>query len=169
MKLLTITNRFNLASNLIFLSIAGLILFLLLRHHLKQELDEELNTEKIHITNALQSMDSILDPTLIIGDNLIVKKTSGTSVAETVLFDTLMFDNVENEIIPFRAILFSAKSKSVKYDILIKKSEIETSDLVFSIFQPYGCDRFCGIDDDPCQLLFLKKTLGPFFYHHFIR
>ncbi len=164
MKLLTITNRFNLISILFFLVIAGIILFFFIQYNLRQELDEELNTEKVHIQNSLQSMDSIADPSLIVSDNLLIKKTSIDSIIQPVLFDTLMFDNVDNELIPYRAIRFSAKSKIINYDIIIKKSEIENSDLVISILiSMVTVIGFVAIMMIFSSYYFSKRLWSPFF------
>lgn len=133
MKLLAITNRFNFISILFLFIAGGFVLFIFIRYHLNQELDEELNTEKVHITEALHNIDSISDPSHILSDNLIITKVLNLIETRPTLFDTLIYDNVEQEVIPFRALKFQASSRHANYDIIIKKSEIETLDLILSI------------------------------------
>lgn len=164
MKLLTLNNRYNLISILLFLTFAGVILFMLIQYHLKQELDEELNTEKIHVIHTLQSMDSIADPSLIISDNIIINIIKPSGLIQPVLFDTLMPDNVENEWIPFRAIRFSARSKESNYEIIIKKSEIESSDLAISISISFiVLFGLIGLMMIITNYYFSKKLWSPFF------
>ncbi len=134
MKLLTINNRFNLISILVFFILAGFVLFRLFRYQLKQELDEQLHVERIHVSNALQQIDSIGSAYRMLNDDLTIRQIPAQLEISPLLFDTLMFDNVEDDTIPLRVIRFSARTQLANYEILIKKSELENSDLVISIF-----------------------------------
>ena len=134
MKLLSITNRYNLISILLFFAFAGIILFRLIRYRLNEELNEQLYTEQIHVSRTIQSLDSIANSSLLLNDNMSVEKNATPRYIKPELFDTVIFDNVEQEEIPYRIIGFSVQAKKANYNITIKKSQIEASDLAYSIF-----------------------------------
>ncbi|MFA7043115.1 MAG: HAMP domain-containing sensor histidine kinase [Bacteroidales bacterium] len=134
MNLLSITNRYYLISLSLFFIFAGVLLFYAISYNMNEELDEQLYAEQIHVENAIKSMDHINATPLSLLDNIIVKKTSFAVNIKPEIFDSLMYDDVEKEMIPFRLIRFSAQTTNANYVIVIKESKIETSDLVISIF-----------------------------------
>ncbi|MDD2611583.1 MAG: HAMP domain-containing sensor histidine kinase [Bacteroidales bacterium] len=134
MNLLSITNRYYLISLSLFFIFAGVLLFYAISYNMNEELDEQLYAEQIHVENAIKSMDHINATPLSLLDNIIVKKTSFAVNIKPEIFDSLIYDDVEKEMIPFRLIRFSAQTTNANYVIVIKESKIETSDLVISIF-----------------------------------
>ncbi|MDD3907251.1 MAG: HAMP domain-containing sensor histidine kinase [Bacteroidales bacterium] len=134
LNLLSITNRYYLISLSLFFIFAGVLLFYAISYNMNEELDEQLYAEQIHVENAIKSMDHINATPLSLLDNIIVKKTSFAVNIKPEIFDSLIYDDVEKEMIPFRLIRFSAQTTNANYVIVIKESKIETSDLVISIF-----------------------------------
>ncbi len=134
MKLLSATNRFYLMSISIFFIFAGVMLNYSIRFNLKEELDEQLCAEQVHISKAMRLMDSLSSPLLPLNDNFFVQKAKPGIIMMPVLFDSLMYDNVEKEDIPYRLIRFSAQTIRYNYIVTIKKSEIESNDLALTIF-----------------------------------
>jgi len=133
-KLLSITNRYYLISLLLFFIIAGVLLFFIISFNLDEELDEQLYTEQVHVVNAIRSVENFNELSMPLYDNFIVKKDFTKVNRKPQIVDSLMYDDVEKEMIPFRVIRFSAQTKNARYIILIKKSKIETVDLFFGIF-----------------------------------
>jgi signal transduction histidine kinase len=134
MKLLTIANRYNLISILLFFVFAGIILFRLINHQLNEELNEQLLNEQVHISRAMRSLDSIANYALLQNDNMTFNNTAKSFQLKPKLFDTIIFDSIEKEEIPYRAIRFSAQTKNSNYIITLKNSQIEATDLAYSIF-----------------------------------
>ncbi|MCE1188259.1 MAG: HAMP domain-containing histidine kinase [Ignavibacteria bacterium] len=134
MKLLAITNRYYIISILLFFVLAGVVLFFSIQYNLKEELDEQLRTGQSKVAKAMNLLDSVNSASLLLNDNLSVEKTSPSIYLKPLLFDSLLFDNVEKEYIPYRLIRFSAKTRTVNYIVTIKSSEIETTDIVYGIF-----------------------------------
>jgi len=133
-KLLSITNRYYLISLLLFFIIAGVLLFFIISFNLDEEPDEQLYTEQVHVVNAIRSVENFNELSMPLYDNFIVKKDFTKVNRKPQIVDSLMYDDVEKEMIPFRVIRFSAQTKNARYIILIKKSKIETVDLFFGIF-----------------------------------
>jgi len=123
-----------LISLLLFFNFAGVLIFFAISYNLDQEMDEQLNTEKVHVVNAIRSVDHFNKLSIPLYDNFFVKETSADVIRKPEIFDSLMYDDVEKDMIPFRVIRFSAQTKNARYVILIKKSKIETVDLFFGIF-----------------------------------
>lgn len=134
MKLLSATNRFYLLILSLFFILAGVMLYYFIRLNLRDEMDEQLSAEQMNISKAMPLMDSISSPLLPLNDNFSVKRVAPGSIMKPVLFDSLMYDSVENEYIPFRLMRFSAQTASCNYIVTIKKSEIESNDLALTIF-----------------------------------
>ncbi len=134
MRLLTLTNRFYLISILLFFIVSGFFLFFLIRYHLDEELNEQLNTEYIYLSGVMQKMDSLDPNAFLLNDNLIVRQVLTEDSQTPVLFDTLIYDKIEKEAIPCRALKFNARTKSACYILTLTRSVIESTDLLYSIF-----------------------------------
>lgn len=133
-KLLSVTNRYYLISISLFFIFAGVMLFYMIHHHLNEELNEELKAEKTQICKTMRSLDSLNSYSLVLNDNLTVKKINSSTRIQSTLFDSTIFDNNEMEYIPYRVIRFTSPTLKTNYIITIKKSQIESEDLAYSIF-----------------------------------
>jgi len=135
LTLLSIINRCYLISTLLFFILTGCFLFFAFNFYLNEEMDEQLRTEQVHFTKAIQSMD-----TLEIASNLYqlggmsLKRIPPSINRPPVLYDSLMYDEVEKEMIPFRLIRFSASTKKANYLVVLNDAKMETMDIVNSIF-----------------------------------
>ncbi len=134
LKIQTYTNRYYLLALLVFFSFAGILLYFLIQYDLDRELDEELISERAKILNVMSRIDSLDINASLLNDNISYSKISQSRFENTVLCDSTMLDNESNEFIPYRLIKFTAKTKYCNYKIFIRKSEIESSDLVAGIF-----------------------------------
>jgi signal transduction histidine kinase len=134
MKLLSVTNRYYFFSITAFFFLAGIMLFYLIKYQLNEELNEQLMNEQAHVTKSIKKLDSLNVASLLINDNLSFKKVNSEIFLKPILFDTLLYDSIEKEIIPFRLIHFSAKTKCQNYLFTIQSSKIENEDIFFSVF-----------------------------------
>ena len=133
-KLLSIINRYYMFSLLLFFILAGFMLFYAFSFYLNEELDEQLNTERVHFMNSTQSMDTLNISSLVFLDFISVKRISPGLTIEPEKFDSSMYDKVEKEIIPFRLIRFSSQTRKANYVVVMKTPKLETRDIVNSIF-----------------------------------
>ncbi len=133
MKLLAITNRYYFISITVFFVLAGIVLFYSIKYQLTEELNEQLKTEQVNVTRIIEKSDS-LNMTFLLNDNMSFRQAGPEISFKPVLFDTLKFDNVEKENIPYRIIRFPAKSRYQNYVITIQSSKIENEDIILSIF-----------------------------------
>lgn len=134
MKLLTVTNRYFLFSQSIFYLVAGLVLFYAISYNLDEELDEQLRSEKLHFAKTIEPLDSLNDTSLTFFNNLSVRNIPFGTTMETQLYDSMMYDAAQKEMIPNRLIRFQAQTKLANYVVVFRESKIETEDLFYSIF-----------------------------------
>jgi len=134
MKLLSITNRYFFLSLLLLFSLAGVVLFYAIRFYMNEEMDEQLNAERSQFEKNIQSIDSLDASSLVFLGNIDVEEVSSEKNIEPEVFDSMMYSELEKEMIPFRLIRFSARTKKADYTVLIKESKLETVDIVNSIF-----------------------------------
>ncbi len=133
-KLFSRSTRYYFLSFFIFLLISAYIFYYLINHRLNEEVDEQLNTEMIHIQRIVSGFDSVVPKSMLLNDALTIRRVNMKVRLQTILFDTVMWDDVERESIPYRVIRFSAESEKDPYIVTIKKSKLETIDLIYSIF-----------------------------------
>lgn len=134
MKLLSIINRYYLISLLLFFILAGFLLFYAFSFYLNEENDEQLNSERIHFMKEIQSLDTLNTASSYLVNNVFVDKVSPELRIAPVLFDSLMYDEVEKTMVPFRVIRFSAQTKKANYVVAMDVVKLETGDIINSIF-----------------------------------
>lgn len=165
MRLLTLTNRFYLISILLFFIVSGFSLFFLIRYLLNEEINEQLNAEYLYLSRVIQTMDSLDAQSFRLNDNLRVSPAPSAESKPPVLFDTLIFDSSEKEAIPCRAIKFTARSKHSGYLLTLTRSEIESTDLLYSIFiSLIVVSGFFSILLFLANFYFSKKLWAPFLH-----
>lgn len=131
MKLLYKTSIYFLVSSIIVFTIGSIIFYFLVLKEINREIDELLvfNKEKIieHVQreNALPVFNNIYD----IKVNVI--PTSNKKI--DVLKDTLLFNELKNKYVSYRALSFSCKVGKQNYKIQLLKSFFEIEDLIKGI------------------------------------
>lgn len=157
MKLLQATNRFYLLTLTVFFLLAGFVLYFFISNRLSQEIDEQLNHKRIDLIRFMSMVDSISTGTIPFFNNMSIKKIDTQFNDSVQYYDKVMFgqdgrrrhsrqapsreilkqlskDRGKRERIPYRIVHFQAKTRSYLYDVRIWQSEIESKDLIVSIF-----------------------------------
>ncbi|MDP4278261.1 MAG: HAMP domain-containing sensor histidine kinase [Bacteroidota bacterium] len=134
MKLLSIINRYYLISLLLFFILAGFLLFYAFSFYLNEENDEQLNAESIHLVKEIQHLDTLNTASPHLLNNVFVEKVSPGLRIKPVLFDSLLYDEVDKVMAPFRIIRFVAQTKKANYLITMNVAKLETGDIINSIF-----------------------------------
>jgi len=164
MKLLTATNRFYFISISLFFIVGGIFLYYFISSNLVEEIDEQLQSEKEHFIKSVIFLDSLDRSAILLDDDFSLKKVKKGIYPDPVLFDSSIYDNLAKEFQPYRVMRFFAQTKEAGYIVSIKKSKIESSDLVFSIFE--GLMVILGLFSIMLFIsnyYFSKKLWSPFF------
>ena len=133
MKLQSKINFRFLAFSLVLFVVGSGIIYILLKKTLSNEVDESLQNQKKSIINYL-SKHNFRDTLPDWPDNTVHIKIAGKHEPTERLADTLIRDELENELVPARMLMFSAPSSGKLYDITITQSLIESDDLALVIF-----------------------------------
>jgi len=152
MKLLNKTSIYYLFFALpVFVLCSGLLYFFI-STKIKENLDESLWKEKIKVEEKLNAGKNTSD----LDDDMALKPISLTTLNMMDRFsDTLMYDSIEEEMLPFRVLTAIVNNDKNKYEFTIRKSYIESEDLIASILYPV-------------LLLFIILLIGFFLINWFI-
>jgi signal transduction histidine kinase len=124
MKLLARTNRYYLALSAVLFVLGTGLLYVGLQRALAHEIDEQLQqqqqylAERIRITGAL--------PTITMPQEL----TIDGPIRRADLRDTILFDPIEREEVPFREVSFSVEVQGRQHWLTLRKSLLETADML---------------------------------------
>jgi signal transduction histidine kinase len=138
MKLLSKTSIYYLLFALPVFAICSVLLYYLVSGQITDNVDESLVKEKIKVEEKLKTTTNINDL-----DNAIsltpIKLNSADKLVykqEHVFSDTTMYDSIEEEILPYRVLTAIVKNDSTSFKLIIRKSSMESDDLIESIIYP---------------------------------
>lgn len=132
MKLLNKTGIYYILFALPLCAICSLLIYLFISAGIKDELDESLQKEAASIELKLGRG---VDPR----DLETVETSIRTEFQQKlpiVFSDTSLLDKAEDGMVPYRVLSSVAKTKKQNYLVTIRRSYVETDDLVFSILMP---------------------------------
>lgn len=135
MKLLNKTSIYYLLFALPVFVVCSIILYFFVSSQILDNLDESLWKERIKIEQKLKAGKSIDD----IDDAISLKPTLEESVDDErvyILSDTMMYDSIEEEFLPYRILKSIVTDGKTHYLFTIQKSSIESDDLIESIIYP---------------------------------
>ena len=136
MKLLTLTNRYYLASTIPILIIGGILAFVILRGIINREFNEKLFAEKKQFIYEWHTYDNIKKTLYLnVGDKIEVKAVDRDPKIKSILSDTTMYDSFEKKELPYRVLKFSDNLNEQYYIITITKSMLPTKDLITGVGQ----------------------------------
>ncbi|UOQ98339.1 HAMP domain-containing histidine kinase [Hymenobacter sp. 5317J-9] len=124
MKLLTRTNRYYLGLSATLFVLGTGLLYEGLQHALAHEVDEQLQQQRTYLTARIQRTGAL--PTIALPQELTI---DGPTRSES-LRDTVIFDPVEREPVPFRVISFPVVVRSQVHWLTLRKSLLETEDVL---------------------------------------
>ena len=134
MKLLTRTSRSYIYISVIVFIISGLLIFNLLHHIFKRQLDETLNEEKLLIEQTINYSDSVPDFRLMFGHMIDVTILNSPQKKSGYIRDTLMYDSDLGTFASFRHLFTENTSIGKKgYTINIYKPLRDSENLITEI------------------------------------
>ena len=136
MKLLTLTNRYYLASILPILLVGGFLAYIILRGIINHEFNQKLFAEKKQFIYEWHSYENLRETLYLnVGDKIEVKMVDYDPKIKSILSDTTMYDSFEKKELPYRLLKFSDKINDQFYIITITKSMLPTEDLIQGVGQ----------------------------------
>lgn len=129
MKLLTKINRTYLRYGILVFLIADVVIILLSNFILKKEIDQQLLLEAEAIAETVRKNNNF--PNVYPTD--IVKEVSLSEIGNTTTKDTVIYEDVHNELVPYRE-LSTYKSINEKHYQIITRQMLMEFDDIFSLY-----------------------------------
>ncbi len=152
MKLQNKTSIYYLLFALPVFIICSGMLYFFVSSEIIDNLDESLVKEKIKIEERLKAGKSSIDLDDVIVLSLI---SENLKPQKTIFSDTTMYDAIEQEYLPYRVLKANVTDGKNNYFFSIRKSCIESDDLISSILYPIF-------------ILFVVLLIGFFFINWFV-
>lgn len=133
MKLLTKTSLLYLLFAVPVMVISSFICYDLIHEEVVANTDEALMKDFIRVENTLLKKDSVIDFTSVNGE--IIVRPSQLQYSKTIssFSDTTMYDDYEEEMLPFRVLKVNYHGEQMDYDVIIRKIYLESEDLTNGI------------------------------------
>ncbi|MEQ8555293.1 MAG: HAMP domain-containing sensor histidine kinase [Cyclobacteriaceae bacterium] len=136
MKLLAITNRLYLISIGAVILISSLAAFFILRSIINNEFNRKLFAEKEQILSEIQANPGLGERHFLnVGDRITIAPFPADSVIGDLMIDTAYFEPYEEEILPFRVLIFTEHINGKNHKITISKSLVPNMDLISGVGQ----------------------------------
>jgi signal transduction histidine kinase len=135
MKLLSKANLYYIATTLVIFLIAGIAVYISLQDLIYEEVDELLLEQKSVFIDELNELGGFAfvflpkDSSIIVGPQITTDK-----MFQPEFRDTMLYSYLEDEVVPFRQIVFPAAYEDDIYVITIRRSLFESDDLIETIF-----------------------------------
>lgn len=129
MKLLARTNRYYLGLSAVLFVLGTGLLYAGLQRALAHEVDEQLRQQQAYLTERIRVTGAL--PTITMPQELTIdgpRRAAGQR-------DTVLFDPVEREDVPFRVITFRVVVRGQPHWLTVRKSLLETEDLLQVILE----------------------------------
>ncbi len=153
MKLLNKTSIYYLLFSLPVFAICSGLLYYLVSSEIIASLDESLWKQKTQIEQKLKKG---IDFSYLQDDQIDFKLIEGNKKGSSYFYsDTILYDKLEEEMIPFRVLRANVTDEKNNYELSIRESYIESDDLISSILYPV-------------ILLFIVLLIGFFLINWFI-
>jgi signal transduction histidine kinase len=130
MKLLQKTNRYFLLVALVVFFVGGVLFFFLFQAIIENDLNTKLLERKKYVLHQMSNSDSLVFYQRYSADRLSIEISNGASNEAEVLSDTVIFDLMENKLIHYRQLTFTAPSKGKLYLVRVRRAFVEQSDLI---------------------------------------
>jgi signal transduction histidine kinase len=153
MKLLNKTSIYYLVFALPVFAICSGLMYYLVSSEIIDNLDESLWKEKTDVEHRLKNG---VNPMYLQDDHIALKSiVQNVNDSDYFFSDTMMYDKMEEEILPFRVLRAPVSDGKNNYTVTIQESYIESDDLISSILTPV-------------IILFIVLLLGFFLINWFI-
>jgi signal transduction histidine kinase len=138
MKLLTRISRSNLVISFSVFLISGIIVFQVLNHIFRKQMDESMLVEKMLIEQTINFADSVPDFRLVFGHSIEVTIFTSPLPKHQVIEDTLMYDPETGTFAHFRHLLaentsLRNKGYSIRIYRSLSESEVLTTEILLAL------------------------------------
>ncbi len=133
MKLLVKNFYLLLAFSLVIFTVGGIIFYFILKTQIYQEIDQSLELEKDRIVQKLMVSDTIPEFYTSFENQITVQDRDQLKSPFKKISDTLIYDTIENDFIPFRKLETNIQLYTRTYKIDVSKSLINKGDLISDI------------------------------------
>lgn len=133
MRLLTKTGLYFLFITPFIFIVSGVFTYIFLQNVFIEEVDEELENHRILLQREFSRLDNFQqfntppDSSIRIGH-------LGTTMLSSVINDTLIYSEPEQEYLPFRQMRFIGRTQSENRYVTIRRSKVENEDLIEGVF-----------------------------------
>lgn len=144
MKLLTRTGRYYLLWSSVAFLLTGIAFYFILRSLIHQSIDETLMAEKTSVLKELarnptrysyfHNLEVEAVETKSAKTESAEKADHATNDSQVIWSDTLIYNGMENEFVPYRQLVQTVSIDSKSYRIVMRESLIESDDLVKAVF-----------------------------------
>jgi signal transduction histidine kinase len=126
MRLLTKTALYYSVLSALLFIIGGVVLFFVLRSAIYGEVDERLHSKKHSVEREIKDTGKFPSPSLA----LEISESGEGMTRQTVLRDTMLRDVFEDDMVPFRLLVFTTTIGTESRRIVLKHSLLESDELV---------------------------------------
>lgn len=131
MKLLTKTNLYYLIILLTVFSAGGVLFYFSLLSVIDENTDERLQQERARVCEFIKNKGALPPTSFMLADSVTFIPSQGK--AHEQMKDTLLMDNFEGELLPYRMLMFPVSIGNDHYRAIIFKPTIESDDLIEGI------------------------------------
>ena len=124
MKLLARTNRYYLILSAVLFVLGTGLLYVGLQRALAHEVDEQLQQQQLYLTERIRLTGTL--PSITMPQELTIDGPTRSPG----LCDTVIFDPIEREEVPFRVVSFPVEVRGETHWLTLRKSLLETADML---------------------------------------
>lgn len=129
MRLLAKYNRINLLVTISVLLVSSVSFYIMIRHVLINQLDEDLKVEEQEIIDFVKNNNRLPSPSNYEDQQIQFTETPGVA-AEKEFSSVILFQKTENAKISTRQYQFPVAANGKNYNVFVRKSQEQTEDLL---------------------------------------
>lgn len=130
MKLLARTNRYYIFFSIVTYAIVAGSFYLVIEYLIYKEVDQRLEVERKDFEHFIQTHGYWDESCYFVEDKISLEPINSNSTTAPSFRDTLMINRYSNEMVPFREYRFINKLKDQAFIVSIRKSLIESNQLL---------------------------------------
>ncbi|MCG9792271.1 sensor histidine kinase [Flavobacterium algicola] len=134
MKLLSKTNRYYILSTIPILLISSVFIYFFLLHEIGESNESILLMRVKVIEKHIQKENNLLLNVFDVNNEVYVKKIKNIQTRPQIIKDTLIYSEINDELIAHKMIIVNSEINGQHYEIKVLKSTIENEELLEVVF-----------------------------------
>lgn len=130
MKLLNKSGLYNFLLSLLIIAIGGFCLYIIVLRFVDRDATENLYIQRERVERELPTIDSVPHNSKVLNSAIEFTKINANDRARETVKDTLIYEDYDDEYVPYRILSFSAHSRLYNYRVAVRQSLIESNDLL---------------------------------------